>query len=312
MSQFFQGLVEGLHEGRTARVAIPLAQDEACAYAVCTGVRKGLLSAVLIGDVAEITKMYAEIATHEGVQIVAETNADAACRKAVALVREGAADLLMKGLVPTSTILKAVLNSKEGLKKNPLLSHLAFFEHPSHPGMKILSDAAINIAPDVEALEKIARNAIEAFRLFTDRPPKVALLSANEKVSDKVPSTGLAKETAARFADPQEAVVEGPISLDLAIHPESGRIKKYGGKIQGDADIFIAPRIEVGNVLYKSLQYFAQAEMGGVVFGAQCPVVLTSRSDSNETKFNSLMLGVRLWRNASRSEAATKTQAAGA
>lgn len=294
MNGFFKELPGMARGKRPMRVAIPLAEDEACAYAVGEGLKAGLVEALLIGNPVKIRELYGEAAKHPAVTIIEEPEAGAACKKAVALVREGKADLLMKGLVPTSSILKAVLSSSDGLKKNPLLSHLCFFERKDEPGLKILTDAAINIAPDAEALEKIARNAIEAFRAFFPRAPKVAMLSANEKVSDKVPSTLLAKDVVARFPNPDEAIVEGPISLDLSVSPESARIKKYQGKIRGDADILVAPRIETGNVLYKSLQYFADARMGGVVFGAKCPVVLTSRSDSNATKFSSLLLGLAL------------------
>ena len=293
-SGFFAEL-PGLARGkRPMRVAIPLAEDEACAYAVGEGLKAGLVEARLIGNPVRIRELYGDAAKHAAVTIIEEPDAGAACRKAVAMVREGQADLLMKGMVPTSSILKAVLSSTDGLKKNPLLSHLCFFERKDEPGLKILTDAAINIAPDAETLEKVARNAIEAFRAFFPRAPRVALLSANEKVSDKVPSTVLAQAVAASFPNPEDAVVEGPISLDLSVSPESARIKKYQGKIRGDADILVAPRIEVGNVLYKSLQYFADASMGGVVFGARCPVVLTSRSDSNATKYASLLLGLAL------------------
>ncbi|MFZ2958104.1 MAG: phosphate acyltransferase [Candidatus Ozemobacteraceae bacterium] len=298
MNSFFRDLAANVGQGTKARLAVPLAEDEAVAYAVERGVQAGLIQALLIGDADKIREMYGKTASTEGVTVIHEPDPGKACKAAVSAVREGRADLLMKGLVPTSTILKAVLNSQEGLKKNPLLSHLAFFELKNHPGLRILTDAAINIAPDADVLEKIAKNAIEAFRLFSSRVPKVALLSANEKVSEKVASTVLAKEVMQKFSNPDEAIVEGPISLDLSVSAESARIKKYSGRIQGDADILVVPRIEVGNVLYKSLQYFACADMGGVVFGAQCPVVLTSRADSNETKFSSLLLGVTLWRNA--------------
>lgn len=294
MNGFFKDLPELARGKRPMRVAIPLAEDEACAYAVTEGLKTGLVEARLIGNPVKIRELYGDAANHKAVTIIEEPDATAACKKAVAMVREGQADLLMKGLVPTSSILKAVLSSSDGLKKNPLLSHLCFFERKDEPGLKILTDAAINIAPDADTLEKIVRNAIEAFRAFYPRVPKVALLSANEKVSDKVPSTLLAQAVVAKFPNLDEAIVEGPISLDLSVSPESARIKKYQGKIRGDADILIAPRIETANVLYKSLQYFADASMGGVVYGARCPVVLTSRSDSNATKFASLLLGLAL------------------
>ncbi len=298
MGEFFNKLAERVDTKRKSRIAIPLAEDEACAYAVCRGVSSGLIAATLIGDPAKIRELYGEVATRADVTIIEEKDPAKACRKAVSLVREGEADLLMKGMVPTSSILKAVLNSQEGLKKNPLLSHLTFFELPNRSGVKILTDAAISIAPDVATMTGIVENAIEAFRLFENRAPKVALLAANEKVSEKVPATTLAQSTAQAFASRTDAVVEGPISLDLSVSEDSVRIKKWQGRIKGDADIFVTPRIETGNVLYKSLQYFARTPMGGLVYGAKCPVVLTSRADDNDTKYASLLLGVLLWQRA--------------
>lgn len=294
-SDFFGQIVETLDSDKKCRVAIPIANDEACAYAVCQAVKLGILKATLIGNPEEIAAMYGEIASHENVLIIDETNEKAACAKAVAEVKEGRADILMKGNVGTSSILKAVLNSESGIKKNPILSHLTFFEFPGKPGLKILTDAAICIAPDEATLIKEIDNAAEAFNCFFDRPAKVALLAANEKVSEKVPSTVLASNVCKELKNRSDIIVEGPVSFDLSVSEDSARIKKYQGKIQGDADIFIVPRIETGNALYKSLQYFIKAKMGGLVFGAQCPVVLTSRSDDNNTKLNSLLLGIQLW-----------------
>ncbi len=292
---FFSKLHKSLDPQRKCRVSVPVAQDEACAFAICEGVKKGVVGATLFGNPDEIRQMYGEAASQPGVEIVPESDVAEASRKAVAWVREGKADILMKGLVPTSVFLKAVLHSKDGLKKNPLLSHLTFFEAEKIRGMKILTDVAINISPDADALGKMVLNAVEAFRSFSDRTPRVGILAANEKVSEKMPSTTLAKSVADQFRDRTDVIVEGPIALDLGVSPESAKIKKYGGKIQGNADILVVPRIETGNVMYKSLQYYVHADMGGVVFGARCPIVLTSRADDNETKFNSLLLAVVLW-----------------
>ncbi|GAB4283317.1 MAG: phosphate butyryltransferase [Candidatus Rifleibacteriota bacterium] len=289
---FFSNLVESLDPGKKCRVAIPIANDEACAYAVCHAVKMGILEAVLIGDADEIATMYGEVAKHEKVRIINETEEKAACALAVEKVKNGEADILMKGNVNTSSLLKAVLH---GIRKNPILSHLTFFEFPGKSGLRVLTDAAMCIAPDEETLIKEIDNATEAYRLFCNKTPKVALLAANEKVSEKVPSTVLASNVAKSLESRSDIVVEGPVSFDLAVSEESAKIKKYSGKIQGDADVFVVPRIEAGNALYKSLQYYIKANMGGLVYGAQCPVVLTSRADDNNTKFNSLLLGIVLW-----------------
>lgn len=292
---FFSTLVETLDAHKVCHIAIPIANDEACAFAVCQAVKMGILKATLIGNPEEIATMYGDITKHENVRIIDETEEKAACSIAVKEVKDGRCDILMKGNVNTSTLLKAVLNSKEGIRKNPILSHLTFFELPGKEGLKILTDAAMCIAPDEDTLQKEIENASEAFNLFCNRPAKVALLAANEKISEKVPSTVLASNVSRAMQNRSDLIVEGPISFDLAVSQESAQIKKYKGEIQGDADIFVVPRIETGNALYKSLQYYIKARMGGLVYGAKCAVVLTSRADDNNTKFNSLLLGIALW-----------------
>lgn len=287
---FFAKLLSGVKAGKRCRVVIPQAADEACAFAISRAMEDRLVSPICIGDETEIGKMYPP-----ETKIIAQNDRERACKLAVSMIRNGEADILMKGNVSTSTILKAVLHSQDGIKKNSLLSHVSFFEIPGSPGMKLMTDAAINIAPGDDQYEQIMENSIEAYSLFGGPTPKVALLSANEKVSVKVPSTIMAKTLSDKWRHRTEAVVEGPISMDLSVSSHSARAKKYHGKIQGDADIFIVPRIETGGIFYKTFQYFVGADMAGVVFGAKCPIVLTSRSDNNNTKFFSLLLGVTLW-----------------
>ncbi|MDD3001726.1 MAG: phosphate acyltransferase [Candidatus Riflebacteria bacterium] len=294
---FFANLEKKINTKNKCRVSIPLANDEACAYAVCRGINSGILKATLIGNPEEIRLMYGDVSNSPDVSIIDIRDEKAACAKAVEEVKEGRSNILMKGLVSTSTILKAVLNSQTGIKKNPLLSHLCFFELPNKPGIKILTDAAMCISPDAETLLKEIDNAREAFCAFEKRIPNVALLSANEKISDKIPSTKLAESVLSMVSTRKDMVVEGPMSFDLALSEESVRIKKYKGKIQGNADIFVVPRIDTGNALYKSLQYYVKASMGGMLYGARCPVVLTSRADSNDTKYNSLLLGISVWQD---------------
>lgn len=305
---FFSSLVSTLNHGQKCRVAVPLANDEACAYAICHAVKTGILQATLIGDTEQIKTMYGEVARHEMVRIINETDEKKACAMAVREVREGRCDILMKGLVATSTLLKAVLNANEGLRKNPILSHLTFFEFPGQQGLKILTDAAMCIAPDEETMIREIENAVEAYAMFADHSPKVAILAANEKVSEKVPSTVLGDKVAKAMADRQNMIVEGPISFDLAVSQESAQTKKYHGKIQGNADIFVVPRLDTGNAFYKALQYYVKAPMGGLVYGARCPVVLTSRADDNNTKFHSLLLGMVLWQRSLNREKNSQTR----
>ncbi len=296
-SSFFQQLTNKINKDKKCRVAIPFANDEACAYAVNRGLDAGILEATLIGNAEEIKLMYKDAEKNPNIEIIDIRDEKEACARAVEEIKEGRSNILMKGLVSTSTILRAVLNSKTGIRKNPLLSHLCFFELPDNSGLKILTDAAMVIAPDADTLVTEIENAVEAYAAFDEKVPRVAILSANEKVSDKMPSTQLAEKVTTTFSENEKIIVEGPLSFDLALSPESAKIKNYEGKIQGNADILIVPRLDTGNALYKSLQYYMNAQMGGVLFGAQCPVVLTSRADSNDTKFNSLLLGMAIWQN---------------
>lgn len=292
---FFSQIVGSLDSNRKCRVAVPIANDEACAFALTKGIKSGILEAVLIGDAEKIKEIYGSAALGNGVKIINESDPKKACALAVKEVKEKRCDILMKGMVPTAVILKAVLNKTDGIKKNEILSHITFFELPNNPGLKVLTDAAMCIAPDKDTLIKEIENAKEAFNVFYSRPPKVALLAANEKVSEKMPSTILDKDVAEALANRKDMIVEGPISFDLSISANAAQIKKYEGKIKGDADIFVVPRIDVGNAFYKGLQYYVKASMGGMVYGAACPVVLTSRADDNNTKFNSLLLGILMW-----------------
>jgi phosphate butyryltransferase len=296
-NSFFEQLSGQIDKNKKCRVAIPFANDEACAYAVSRAIEANILEATLIGNPEAIKLMYGSVADSAAVSIIDIQNEQEACARAVEEVKTGRSHILMKGLVSTSTILKAVLSSKTGIKKNPLLSHLCFFELPDKSGLKILTDAAMTIAPDSPTLVSEIENAVEALSAFSKKTPKVALLSANEKVSDKIESTKLAEEAAKAFSQNKKIIVEGPVSFDLAVSPSSAQIKKYAGKIQGDADILVVPRLDTGNALYKALQYYVNAQMGGMLFGAQCPVVLTSRADSNDTKYNSLLLGITIWQN---------------
>lgn len=305
---FFSDLVSTLNSDKKCRVAVPLANDDACAYAICHAVKTGILKATLIGDPEQIKAMYGDIAHHDQVKIIDEKDEKKACAMAVREVREGRCDILMKGMVATSALLKAVLNSNEGLRKNPILSHLTFFEFPGKPGLRILTDAAMCIAPDEDTMVKEIDNAVEAYSMFVDQPPRVAILTANEKVSEKVPSTVLAEKVAKALTERKNMIVEGPISFDLAVSQESVQIKKYKGKIQGDADIFVVPRIDTGNAFYKALQYYVKAPMGGLVYGASCPVVLTSRADDNNTKFYSLLLGMILWQRSAGRESSNQNK----
>ncbi|AKG74040.1 phosphate acyltransferase [Salinicoccus halodurans] len=217
---------------------------------------------------------------------------------AVGLAAEGKADILMKGLISTSTILKEVLNKSHGLIQDRILSHVALFDLPNYHKAVLLSDAAMNIAPDAEQKTAIIRNAAETGHKLGMERPKVALLAAVEKVNRKISST-IDAETiieADGLAD-LDISIDGPLQYDLAISKESAEHKNLESEVAGDADILIAHNIDAGNVLYKALVYSANARVASVITGASLPIVLTSRADSAEDKYNSIRLAMKISQN---------------
>lgn len=218
-----------------------------------------------------------------------------AADKAAALVADGTCDILMKGAISTSVILKAVLNNAHGLVYNELLSHVALFDLPNYHKAIILTDAAMNIAPGTKEKISIIDNAVDFAHSLDIRRPKVALLSAVEKINPKIASTVESKDVIQSIynGNMREFIVDGPLQYDLAVSKEAAAAKNIDSEVAGDADILVAPQIEAGNILYKSLVYSARARVAAMIVGAKVPIVLTSRADSGEDKYNSICLAMK-------------------
>ncbi|MCD2136921.1 phosphate acyltransferase [Salinicoccus halitifaciens] len=218
-----------------------------------------------------------------------------AADKAAALVADGTCDILMKGAVSTSVILKAVLNKAHGLVYNGFLSHVALFDLPNYHKGIILTDAAMNIAPGIKEKISIIDNAVDFAHSLDIQRPKVALLSAVEKINPKIVSTVESIDVIQSIynGNMREFIVDGPLQYDLAISKEAAAAKNIDSEVAGDADILVAPQIEAGNILYKSLVYSAGARVAAMVVGAKVPIVLTSRADSAEDKYNSICLAMK-------------------
>lgn len=208
-------------------------------------------------------------------------------KKAAQQAIGGTLQLLMKGLIPTKTLLKGLLQV-EGIKEKERLTHVAIIELPRINRPIFLTDAGITIAPTIEEHLNIINQAIALAQATGITQPKVALLSAAEHYNPKMPSAVRAKALTKILSKREDALIYGPLSLDLALSKDSVRKKRFFGPIAGDADILVVPSIEVGNVLYKSLQLFGEATIGGLLTGAAVPIVLTSRSDSNQSRLLSL------------------------
>ena len=276
-------------------VAVAACEDKEVLEAVIEASKLQIANFYLFGDKTKTLKILNEqnFMLPEGIEIIDVDDAVSAATKAVQYVNSGKADVLMKGLVDTKVILKEVLNKEYGLRSNSILSHVVLLEIPKLKRLIFLTDAAMNIAPNKDELIAIIENSVTLAKALDFKKPKVALLSAVEKVNEKIPSTVLAKELENYYKDSDDRIVEGPMALDLAISKDAAITKGVKTKIQGDADIIVAPYIEVGNALYKGFVFGAAGvKNAGIIVGAKKPIILTSRADSHEAKLYSIILGL--------------------
>ncbi|HOK00196.1 MAG TPA: bifunctional enoyl-CoA hydratase/phosphate acetyltransferase [Termitinemataceae bacterium] len=277
-------------------LAVAAAQDREVLEAVETARKEGLARAILVGDSQRI----AEEARHlslplDEYELIHEENVTQAAATAVRLVREKRASVVMKGLLDTAVLLKAVLNKETGLHAGRLVSHVGVIESPYYHKLLIVTDGAINIAPSLTEKVDIIRNACDCARALGIALPKVALLAALEKInSEKMPCTAEAAILSQmnRRGQIPGCYIDGPLALDNAVNKEAARIKGIESEVAGDADILVAPDIEAGNVLYKALIDLGGSKGAGLVMGAAAPVVLTSRADTAEVKRASIALAL--------------------
>ena len=297
MIQDFEELRNSLQNAPERTLAVAAAADDQVLLAVDHAVASGWCHAILVGDVPQIQAILAQHGlVDRGYRFVQEADPVTACRRAVRLVRNGEAQVLMKGLVDTAFVLKAVLDREQGLRKAPVLSHVALFQIPGRPGLLCITDAAMNIHPDLTDKAAILRNAVEVLHRLGNPNPVAVALCAVEKVNPKMPATldAAALVEMGRNGDFPGCRVLGPLALDNAISVEAARHKGITDPDAGRADILLVPYIEVGNVLYKSLAFLAGAANAGILVGAAAPIVLTSRADSETAKLNSIALALSI------------------
>ncbi|MGM0874145.1 MAG: phosphate butyryltransferase [Bacillota bacterium] len=276
-------------------VAVASAEDEEVIDAVAEAIKLRLASFILFGKKEEIENLLiAKGIGKDHVQIIQARTKEQATELAVRAVHQNEASVLMKGNVPTATLLKAVLNKEYGLRTGRVLSHVAIFEVPGFSRYTIVTDAAMNLEPDLQQKEQIVVNAVEIARAIGIDTPKVAALAAVEVVNPEMQATIDAASLTLMYKRGQikNCLIDGPLALDNAISFEAAKQKGIESEVAGQADILLVPTIDVGNVLYKSLIYFAKAKVGAVIAGAKAPIVLTSRSDSSESKLYSLALAI--------------------
>ncbi|MCK8059483.1 MULTISPECIES: phosphate butyryltransferase [unclassified Fusibacter] len=291
----FDDLLKVARERGPKTVAVAVAQDSDVLKAVDGARAQGIVKAILVGDKTEIEARASEVGVDlSEYEIIDIADMADASLKAVELVSSGKAQMVMKGLVDTAVILKAVLNKEVGLRTGNVLSHVALFDVPKYHKLLLVTDAAMNIAPDLQAKKQIIENSLQVAYALDIEVPNVGVICAKEKVNPKMPATVDAGELVAmnERGELTGCVVGGPFALDNAVSKEAAKLKKIDHPAAGDCDILLAPNIEGGNILYKTLGFLTDARSAGVIVGAKAPVILTSRADSDDAKLNSIALGV--------------------
>lgn len=290
----FDALLEKVKACSTKKIAVAVAQDDAVLEAVQAAKERNIADAILVGDEDKIKEIAASLNMDlSGYEIIDVKDTTEAAHTAVKLVHDGKADMYMKGLIDTKGFLKSVLDKEAGLRTGKPLSHVALFEIEGYDKMFFLSDVAFIPYPTLEDKVGIINNTVEVAHACGIECPKVAPLAAVEVVNPKMPATVEADELTKMNEEGKitGCIVDGPLSMDLAIDPEAARHKgATGRKIVGDADILLFPDIHAGNITYKTLVHTANVKNGCILTGTKAPVILTSRSDSFETKVNSIAL----------------------
>ena len=255
----------------------------------------GIIKPILVGPAARIKK----VASEHGIkisdfQVIDAPHSEAAAERAVELVHEGKGELLMKGSLHTDELMRAVTNSKTGLRTARRISHVFIMDVPTYSETLFVTDAAINISPDLDAKRDIIQNAVDLFTQVGLGTPRVAILSAVETVTAKIPST-IDAAALCKMADRGQitnAILDGPLAFDNAISPEAAKIKGIQSPVAGQAQILVVPDLEAGNMLAKNLIFLSKADSAGLVLGARVPVVLTSRADSVRSRMASCAAAV--------------------
>jgi len=290
----FPDLLAAVDKAPRKRVALAAAHERSALEAVADAHAKGYIEAILIGDVEKIKAIGGEAGLDlSPFELVPSDGDGDAAFKATDIVAAGDADILMKGYVHTDDLLRAILRREGGLRTGRLMSHVFVMAPPSHGRFFLISDGAMNIAPTLHQKVQILLNAVYVGLALGIEKPKVACLSAVETVNANIPGTVDADSLRKMSEDgvfKSPCAVWGPLALDNAVSEEAARTKGISGPVAGRADVLIVPNIESGNMLFKSMVYFGNSPLAGIVVGAKVPIVLTSRADSPESKLLSIAL----------------------
>ena len=274
------------------RIALCGAHDEPALEAVVKAHTAGVAEGILIGDKPQVEEILKKLGANPGdYNIIHEPDETASAKLAIAMVRSGKADFPMKGLMQTSSYMRAILDKETGiLPQGKIISMCTAFEYPDQQRLMVVTDCAVNITPDVAAKVQLIENAVAFTKALGIEMPKVAALSALEKVNPKIISTVEAAELAKM--DWKDCIVEGPFALDNAVSEEAAQHKGIDSKVAGRADILLCSDLCMGNVIHKSIHYFAHLKMAGAICGTRYPVIMSSRTDSPDTKYNSILTAI--------------------
>ncbi|NLK50749.1 MAG: bifunctional enoyl-CoA hydratase/phosphate acetyltransferase [Candidatus Cloacimonetes bacterium] len=295
MFRNFDEMKEYVKGRRRGRVVIAAAQTDSVLDAAILAAEEDLADCILVGNAVEIRELLQKMAPQmvSSFEIV-DTGTDLvkAAQTSVALVREGKADIILKGKTDTSVLLRAVLDKEKGLRMSEVISDVLAYEHPD--GIRLMSDGGINIAPDLNEKIAILKNSVQVAHAMGNSNPKVAILSAVEAVNPKMPSTLDAAIISKmnRSGQIKGCRVEGPLAFDNAVDLAAAKIKNITGDVAGQADILIVPNIEAGNIFGKTLTYYCHYRVAHVVMGTRAPILIPSRADDGETKMLCMVMGL--------------------
>ncbi|MCL1935386.1 MAG: phosphate acyltransferase [Defluviitaleaceae bacterium] len=292
MFKNFEDLKNKLLNGKSKKIVVSNADLESI-KAIKEAHENLGISYIFVGNKEEIKNICNEINLNVIDENIVHTNSkEESAKKSVEIVKNGLADILMKGKIDTSTLLKAVVDKENGINNGTIMSHLTVLENPVYHKLLFITDAGMNIYPNLEQKKYIIKNAIDYLKILGYKNIKIGVMAAIETVNPKMPETEDAQNLVDLFKkeNVEGCIIEGPISLDIAISEKSAKTKGSKSEIAGDIDIMVMPNIACGNIMSKSLVYLGNTIMAGIILGAKAPIVLTSRGASSQEKLMSILL----------------------
>lgn len=297
MIKHLTDLVEVAKNRRTRKIAVAAAADQDVLEAIMNARKEGIIEPIFVGNEENIHAIAKKIKFDiRDIELIHKEDRLEASLTAASLVREGKAEILMKGLVSTGVLLKAVLDKEKGLRKGATLSHVAVFDTPFYHKLLGVTDAAMNVYPELDEKINIIKNAVELYHALGNPNPKVAIVGSVETINPKMEATMHAATISMMNYRKQitGCTIDGPLAIDNAVSKRSAQQKNITSEVAGDVDIILAPNIDGANILYKALNFLGGATSAAVIMGAKAPVVLTSRADSEKSKFLSIALAAAI------------------